>query len=152
MEAITLKIVLLLHMASTLLMVGIIWFIQIVHYPLFSRVGVEDFRVYEYHHTALITLVVMPLMLVELGTALLLVVLPPPGVSPLLTWAGLGLVIMIWVSTALLQVPQHAQLATGFDSEIHRALVASNWIRTIAWSLRGALVLAIVGRFVHTGI
>ena len=31
------KYVLLVHLAATLVMVGVIWFVQIVHYPLFSR-------------------------------------------------------------------------------------------------------------------
>jgi hypothetical protein len=29
----------LLHLAATLYMVGVIWFVQVVHYPLFSKVG-----------------------------------------------------------------------------------------------------------------
>src|SRR5918998_3799546 len=33
------KYVLLVHLAATLVMVGVIWFVQIVHYPPFSRVG-----------------------------------------------------------------------------------------------------------------
>ena len=34
-------LLLLLHAAATLFMTGLIWFVQVVHYPLFARVG-ED--------------------------------------------------------------------------------------------------------------
>ena len=58
-------------------------------------------------------------------------------------WAlsGAVLVAIIWASTALIQVPCHAKLVEGFDARAHRRLVDTNWIRTIAWTLRGAIVL-----------
>lgn len=55
--------------------------------------------------------------------------------------AGLALVAVIWLSTALLQVPCHELLCVGFDPAVHQRLVWTNWIRTAAWSLRGFLVL-----------
>jgi hypothetical protein len=39
------------------------------------------------------------------------------------------------------QIPLHNQLALGFDLSVHRKLVATNWWRTIAWSLRGVCLL-----------
>lgn len=54
--------------------------------------------------------------------------------------------MLIWGSTALLQVPMHNALSTGFDSKAHRSLVLSNWIHTVAWSLRGVLVLFLVNQ------
>jgi hypothetical protein len=53
---------------------------------------------------------------------------------------------VIWLSTALLQVPRHRALEAGFDPAAHRALVATNWIRTVAWTARGFLLLACLGR------
>ncbi len=53
-----LTIVFLLHLGSTWFMVGLIWLIQIVHYPLFARVGVEQFVPYEREHSRLITYIV----------------------------------------------------------------------------------------------
>ena len=51
-----------------------------------------------------------------------------------------GLLAVIWVSTFLIQVPLHGRLTRGFDATRHSALVRSNWIRTVAWSARGALL------------
>ena len=60
-----LELILLLQAASTLAMVGLIWFVQIVHYPLFAQVGREGFSGYEQAHQNRTTFVVAPLMLVE---------------------------------------------------------------------------------------
>ena len=61
-----------LHMFSTLAMVGLIWFVQVVHYPLFSSVGQSPFPEYERLHQKRTTLVVAPLMLIEALTATLI--------------------------------------------------------------------------------
>ena len=141
-----LTLLLLLHVGATLLMVGVIWTIQIVHYPLFSAVGVDGFAAYQAAHTRRISYIVMPLMLIELATAALFVIAPPLPVAPWLLWGGLGLVVPIWLSTFALQVPQHHTLSGGFDVRAHRLLVGTNWLRTIAWSLRGLLALWLIWR------
>ena len=140
-----LAIVLFVHTASTLAMAGVIWFVQIVHYPLFNRVGRSDFAAYEADHTRLTSLVVMPLMLAEAVGAVALTILRPE--APLV-WAGLGLLVAIWLSTFTLQVPQHRRLARGFDGESHRRLVTTNWLRTAGWSARGAIAIALLSSLI----
>jgi hypothetical protein len=137
----SIRLVFLLHFASTWFMVGLIWFVQIVHYPLFARTGTAEFPVYEQTHSAWTTWVVGPPMLVEGITALLLLWFRPAGISTLAIVIGLGLLGVLWLSTAFLQVPCHELLARGFDPVVHQRLVSTNWIRTLAWSLRGLLVL-----------
>jgi hypothetical protein len=39
------------HLAATAAMVGLIWFVQVVHYPLFASVGADEFVAYENAHT-----------------------------------------------------------------------------------------------------
>jgi len=136
------SLILLLQIVSTWFLVGLIWTIQIVHYPLFAAVGTDRFVAYEASHTRLITFVVGPVMLVEAATAALLVAMRPASVPAWIAWTGLALVIVIWLSTAILQVPDHAKLADGFDSTAHAHLVGTNWIRTIAWTARGLLLAA----------
>ncbi|HEX7170157.1 MAG TPA: hypothetical protein VF206_04945 [Rubrobacter sp.] len=137
-------LLLLAHAAATLFMVGIIWFVQVVHYPLFARVGAAGFAAYSATHARLTGLVVGPPMLVEAATAIALVVSTPPKVSSWLLWVGLVLLAGIWLSTALLQSPSHTELGRGFDLSAHRSLVGSNWVRTVLWSLRGLIVLWIL--------
>lgn len=140
------NLVLLLNFSSTWAMVGLIWLIQIVHYPLFQQVGEQQFRGYSADHQRLITYVVLPLMLVELATTTLLAFSRPPGTSQALAIAGLLLVLLIWASTFLIQVPQHSKLLASFDPNVCRQLVIGNWIRTIAWSIRGILTAWMVWR------
>jgi hypothetical protein len=131
---------LLVHAATTLFMVGVIWFVQIVHYPLFERVGEASFGAYERQHTRRTGWIVATPMLAELATASALAW----RVGGVLAWVGLGLLIVIWLCTWLWQVPAHRRLEDGFDAATHRRLVRTNWIRTIVWSARGILALALL--------
>jgi uncharacterized membrane protein len=137
-------LLLLAHLAATVFMSGVIWFVQIVHYPLFARTVSAEFPVYEQRHTALTTWVVAPPMLVEVATALLLFWFRPAAVATWQLWTGTALVAVVWLSTALVQIPCHEVLSGGFDSVVHQRLVSTNWIRTAAWSLRSLLVLGMV--------
>ena len=131
---------LLAHTAATLYMTGVIWMVQLVHYPLFAEVGPERFADYERLHQLRISAVVMPPMLIELVTAYLLAT-AWPGPGRWAAWTGLGLLAVIWLSTFLLQVPRHEALAAGFDEATIRSLVLTNWLRTLAWTARAGLVL-----------
>ena len=135
---------LLVHAGATLYMVGLIWFVQLVHYPLFGRVGAAGFPAYEAEHQRRTTLAVGPPMVIEALCALLLAVRVPSGAAPWVPWFGLGLLAAVWLSTALLQVPRHGELARGFDARAHRRLVATNRLRTALWSARGVLALALL--------
>lgn len=141
--------VVLAHLLGTLTMFGVIWVVQLVHYPLFSGVGAEGFAAYEAAHKVRITPIVFPAMLLELGTAVWLVWNRPEIVPAWLVWAGLGLVGVVWLSTAFVQVPLHTALSAGFDGETHARLVATNWVRTAAWTLRAGLALWITALFMR---
>ena len=140
------KLVFLLHVLSTLVMVGVIWVVQVVHYPLFAGVGGAGWAAYEASHQSRITPVVGPAMLVELVTAVWLVLDRPAAFPAWAVVAGAALVGLIWASTAFVQVPLHAALGGAFDAEAHGRLVATNWVRTVAWTVRGGLVLWLTAR------
>lgn len=135
------QLLLLAHVASTLYMLGVIWLVQVVHYPLFANVGKEEFPSYERRHTRLITFVVEAPMLIEGTTAVLLFLFRPPNVAEWLLWTGAALLGAIWLSTAMVQAPYHKLLSRGFDPIVHQRLVWTNGLRAAFWSLRGALVL-----------
>lgn len=131
--------VLLAHFFATSALTGLIWTIQVVHYPLFAQVGREAFVTYEQSHSFRISTLVGPLMGVELICALLIVWEPPAGTAPLLAWGALAVLLMIHVCTVLFSVRAHNMLGKGFDASVHRFLVRANWIRTIGWTVRAAL-------------
>jgi len=134
--------VLHVHTAATLAMFGLIWMVQIVHYPLMAFVGRAEFRAWHDRHLRLTTFVVGPLMLAETATALALFEWSPPGKPAWLPWIGIALVLVVWISTAALQVPMHRRLESGWDERAHRFLVRSNWVRTSAWTARAVVALA----------
>ena len=68
--------VLVACVGSTLFMVGLTWFVQVVHYPLFSRVDPDSFPAYHEEHSARTTWVVAAPMLIELASS---VALEPKG-------------------------------------------------------------------------
>ena len=135
------QVLLIAQLASTLPLIGLIWIIQRVHYPLFSEVGEKNFVDYQLKHMNRIGPVVGPLMLVEALSAVGLVMLMPAD-----PWAlgGLGLVILIWGSTAVVQIPCHRTLTDGFQEKAYRRLVSSNWIRTTAWTARGVIAVVML--------
>lgn len=140
------ELVLLINTGATLFMVGLIWFVQIVHYPLFGGVGEEKFVSYAEAHSRLTSRVVGPPMLLEAATTATLLFFRPTEIPAWSVWTGAVLLAAIWLSTAFLQVPRHTALGEGFDVSAHKFLVKSNWIRTFGWSARGLLVLWMISQ------
>ena len=131
-----------LQLGSTLYMVGLIWFVQLVHYPLMSSVGEGSYREYQQRHMRWTGVAVGPAMLLEALTSVALLWAKPPAVPLWVVWLGVALLGVVWGSTALLQVPSHQRLLEGFEAKAHRHLVYTNVLRTLAWSARGVLLLA----------
>ncbi len=138
-----LAVLFLLQVLSTVSLFGLIWFVQIVHYPLFARVGQDGFRRYASNHATRTTFVVAPLMLLEMATAAawLRPAWRPRFISGQEALWAFALLGVIWLSTALVQVPLHNRLQRGFTPLFAQRLVATNWVRTVAWSVRTAILL-----------
>lgn len=135
------KLIFLLHLATTLWMTGVIWFVQIVHYALFDGVGAAGFGRYAARHGRLTTSVVAPLMLAEALTGLTLLFDRPPSFEWGQALFGFALIVVVWLSTVFIQVPQHGALARGFDRGTYKLLLVGNWLRTAAWTVRSLLLL-----------
>jgi hypothetical protein len=130
---------LIVHAAATWFMTGLIWFVQIVHYPLFAKVGALAFKEYEHDHQRKTTWVVAPVMLIEAAAASMLV-MPVVGMADvMLAWLGLALLAVVWLSTFLVQVPLHAALERAPSRETMDRLVLTNWVRTVAWTARAVV-------------
>lgn len=125
---------LLANAAATWAMVGVIWFVQLVHYPLFAAYAGGDFRATMAAHQRRTGWVVAPLMVAELVTTLALL-----AVTPGWPTAAGAVCVGVWgLSTAVVQVPLHGRLARdGFDPAVVRRLVRTNWVRTAAWTAHG---------------
>lgn len=122
-------------------MTGVIWFVQVVHYPLFGLVGLGYFVRYEEQHALLTTYVVLPPMFAELITGAFLLHIRPRFITSTQAFAILGTTGFIWLLTFMVHVPQHDMLSHGFSVELHAALVSTNWGRTILWTAKSVLLM-----------
>ena len=128
------------QVVATLGLTGLVWFVQLVHYPLFARVDPSSFVAYEQEHTRRTTWLVTPLMVVEAVAAWALVVLDTSAATAL----GAVLLVGIWASTFLVQVPCHRVLEQGWSASAHRRLVRTNWVRTALWSARSVIAVGLL--------
>jgi hypothetical protein len=136
--------VLLVALGSTWAMTGLIWVIQLVHYPIFDSIepGEENTAWVRFaqRHTTSISFVVGPLMLAEGITGLWLVASPPADTSRLLPLIALGLMAIAYGVTAFVSAPLHGKMSLRFDAQLHARLLSTNWIRTAAWSSRACVL------------
>jgi hypothetical protein len=130
-----------IHIANVAVSWGLfilIWLVQIIIYPGLARIPSDAFVKYHAWYVTRITMVVLPLMIGEIIIAIAWFFLQDNTFYP--DVAG-GLVILVWCSTFTFQVPIHKDLQAGKDKSKIRRLVATNWIRTIAWSIKAVLVV-----------
>ncbi|HKK89563.1 MAG TPA: hypothetical protein VJ917_12000 [Saprospiraceae bacterium] len=132
---------LIINLSVTATLFGLIWVVQLVHYPGFAFIDAHDFHTFHTLHTRNIGFFVAPLMVLELILAMALVIIFSYG---LLFWGHLILTLGLWGSTFFIQVPMHARLAHGKDKNVIRRLTLSNWIRTLLWTFKFLLALYLI--------
>lgn len=127
-----------LNVISAFLLTGVIWTIQIVHYPSFHYIDKLSFTNFHNFHERRISIIVMPLMLIELITSIALYV---NNMWSIIFALNLLIVGLIWCSTFFVQVPIHSILSEKKDKNLIEKLVNTNWIRTFLWSIRMLLII-----------
>jgi hypothetical protein len=127
------------HLAATWFMVGLIWVIQVVHYPLWVHVADSQGRALHRRHARRIGSLVMTVGVIEMMASALMVALRP---GPL-TLAGALLLLLIWTSTIFVQMPLHRRFSQAWSSELIAPLVRGNWPRTILWTMRGTVAIVV---------
>jgi hypothetical protein len=125
-------------------MFGVIWIVQVVHYPLMRFVSGLEFARFETAHRMRISWVVGPLMAVEGVCVLAFLFAAPAGLTWWLPWAGAGAEAVAIGTTVLVSAPLHERLNAHFDPATLDRLIATNWIRTVAWTARGGLAIAML--------
>ena len=125
---------LILHLIATSVMVGVIWIIQLVHYPSFHFIELKQYTTFQRFHMSRISYVVIPAMLTELFT-LILIVISMDQIDTLVLASAI-LLIFIWLITAVFFSGVHQKLTLGYDQTVVDKLVKLNWGRTLLWTLR----------------
>ena len=128
-----------INFITTSVMVGVIWVIQLLHYPSFHFINEKNYIEFQHFHMQRISFIVIPVMLIELASALLLSYFFRSSLTIIL----LALLLGIWGITFIFFTNMHQKLTNGFDPSIVDKLVKINWSRTALWSLRLIILLSI---------
>lgn len=128
---------LIVNLFSSFFLCGLIWTIQLLHYPSFHAFDKTHFIEHMAFHKMRISLIVVPMMLLELATSMGLVLFVNHHSA--LHSAGLIVVILIWLITFFVQVLLHNQLSSGYEKRTVTKLVNTNWLRTLLWSVKSFL-------------
>ncbi len=123
-----------INLFATLFMTGLIWMVQLVHYPSFALISTEKWKAYHHHHTHSIDKIVIPVMSIELATSGALFWFSEGYIN--FEAIGFYLVIGVWISTGLFSVPTHYKMGESNSMELVDRLVNTNWIRTALWSVK----------------
>ena len=134
--------VLLGHLIFTSIMTGVIWVIQIVHYPSFHFIEKELYTAFQKFHMNKISIIVIPIMLAELITGMMLF-LDKSAKSPFLI-VSFVILVLIWLITGVFFSKAHNELMTGYQELVVNQLVVMNWIRTLLWTFRLLLLICFV--------
>ena len=133
------ELLLKVNFISTSVMVGVIWVIQLLHYPSFHFINEKKYIEFQHFHMQRISFIVIPAMLIELASALLLAYFFRSSLTIIL----LALLLGVWAVTFIFFTNMHHKLTDGYDRRIVDRLVKINWSRTALWSLRLIILLSI---------
>lgn len=136
-------ILIIFHAIVTFVLTGLIWVIQLVHYPMFQFLDLKNHSKAMQFHQQRISLIVVPLMLFELISGVYLAYSQWAILSGFHA-INIALLLIIWVHTFGLMVPFHQTMSIQPTIALLQKTLQHHWIRTMAWSLKSVLWGAIL--------
>ena len=125
------------------------WTIHFIHYALFPKVGTAEFAAFEKAHVDRIGNLLLIPWLTEGLTLLGFLALAFLGsrrdlrVPAAINAAAMGVVLAI---SGFWSAPAHGKLLKGFDRDVYDRLMAADLVRTIAWTICGAMAIWLLAR------
>jgi hypothetical protein len=123
-----------------------------VNYPSWRLIGANEFvRYHQFIGPRVIAFLVAPAFTASVLTIALLKY-RPPAIPLWSVWVAVVLQVIIWISTATIQIPMQMEFGSkGFSEEILTNLITSNfWLRRIPNALTAALFLWMMHKVVTT--
>ena len=120
-----------LEIYSCLMMTGVIWLVQLVHYPSFLFIDKSRFPEFERFHQRRISLIVLPLMSAEFLSHIILLYLKGINFN-LLGILSTFAIFSIWIITLFVCLPCHQSLTGGYVHKTIMSLIKANWARTFS--------------------
>ena len=121
--------------------------LQLQHYAIYPHVGRGNFVEYiSANNRAALVPVILPALSLLL-VSLALVWVRPPLMHASEAIAAFALNLVQLASTAIWQRRLQSEMAvSGYDEAKTRLLIATNWVRTVAFLAQAVLAVSIVGR------
>ncbi len=141
--------ILFIHACVTFLLTGLIWVIQLVHYPMFQFLGPQTYSRAMTFHQHRISILVVPLMLFELLSG---VYLAHTQWASLARFHGINiaLIVIIWVHTFGIMVPFHKRISIQPNQSLLQKTLRHHWIRTFAWTIKSMLWASVLWHLLPT--
>jgi hypothetical protein len=144
----SLRNVVIVHVVATWFMVGLIWTVHVLHYPLLGTAGrtaqgTEGMRYYDTlqseHVDRIGALLLLPWLTEGLTLLALLAAAYLGGwrrirLATLVNGAAMAVVLAI---SGFWSAPAHGRLLDRFDESTFDRLMAANLVRTLAWTVCG---------------
>lgn len=133
-------ILLIVNFFISSFMLGLILVTQIVSYPLFLKVEVDNFSIFHDDYVSRISFIAVPVMLGELFISTLVYFY----FNTFFGFMILLSIILIFISTFIIQVPLHNKLKLANNRKHIIKLVNTNWIRTFLWFVKSIFSILII--------
>lgn len=129
-----------LCVAATVLM----WFMQIVHYPLMSYTDPAKWEAFSEKRRMLTMMITYPLMAFEVLTGFTLLVIATQSKTYPLFATSLLILVCLIIYTFMYLNPHLKKMTGPNDSQNHQRFLKLHWVRTIGWTVRFLLMLLIL--------
>lgn len=121
--------------------------LQLQHYALYPLVGKESFAKYMEANNRAATIPAVIPAIVALLLSIVIAVRPPSFIAVGEVALLIALNVIALISTFVWQRPLQSTMAQrGYDETITRRLIATNWLRTIAFLINAILAVAVLDR------
>ena len=125
-----------INSACGFFLLGLIWIIQIVHYPTYLYIDNNKRILFQNFHTKTISYIVAPVMIIELISSFLILI----NQVNLQNIVILIIPVLIWLSTFCISVPIHKNINKSNFEMLAKKLIKTNWIRTILWTIKALII------------
>lgn len=142
---------LLLALGVSLYLAGVHWTFQLIHFPLFKRVGVNMFQDYQSSHLRRAIYAVHAPGFIAVGLGLLMLLFRPWGLKPAFIYVFIAAEIVVSITNVVIFRPiQKGMSRQGYNGKMITDLNRLHWIRTVFSSVAALVLLYVVSEMLIT--
>jgi hypothetical protein len=135
---------LLVHAATTLLLAGVMWTIQLTIIPRLARATPDTWPHHVRIYRGISRALFWPLVVIEGGSGVGVALLQPAGIPPWLHGINLGLLLCAWITVPVVRYAVGHGPVDRFHPDGFQRFARLNWIRVAVWTGRSVVVLTML--------